>query len=144
MRGSYKVQAYMSLLKRFFLFISPSNWVDDDVPGPVQVLPYQDGPHAPIGIGNFDTIRAWMTKDTTQWLKIQEHTLLCRWMCTRNMIWYRNMWKEAIYQHQSSRACWLPSQSPDLLGSPDWCPPPPGKTRTTNSLNSLISFCTQS
>lgn len=33
--------------------------------------------------------------------------------------------KQAVYQHQSSRACWSPSRWPDLLGSPGWCPPQP-------------------
>ncbi len=48
-----------------FLIISPSDWVNDNVPGPVQVLPYQDSSHAPIGIRNLDTIRTWETQDRT-------------------------------------------------------------------------------
>lgn len=121
----YKLKAYMSLFKLFFPHLS----------------------HPPIGsttmslgrsrFSHIRTVRMLPSaletsiRSVPAWPRTQHNVLKFNSTqcyaseCIRNTIWCDTMWKEAIYQHQSSTACWLPSQSPDLLGSPDWCPPPP-------------------
>ena len=47
MKSSY--QSYVLL---------PRAWVDDDVPGVVEVFPQQNGPHAAVKVGHLNTVIA--------------------------------------------------------------------------------------
>lgn len=102
--------------------VSPSNWVDNNVPGPVKVLPNQDSPHATVSIWDLNSICAWETKDRIDNQRMHQS--------------HDNVTICDDYQHQSNRVCLSPSQLPDLLGSPGWCPPPPGKL--DKALNSKL------
>lgn len=93
--------------------VSPSDWVDNNVPGPVKVLPNQDSPHATVSIRDLNSICALETKDRMVNQRMHQN--------------HDNVTICDDYQHQSNRVCLSPSQWPDLLGSPGWCPPPPGK-----------------
>lgn len=46
----------------FGSLVSPSDWVDNNVPGPVKVLPDQDSPHATVSVRDLNSICACETK----------------------------------------------------------------------------------